>query len=491
MINQDQFIALLPQLLSSILILVVMGLTAIRRCHATIAATTVLGLAATLVSIPYAASVGPQAVTALFIVDGQALFYTGLILAAAIGTTLLLWGYLKNFAGNREEMYLLLTLSVNGALMLVVSRHMASFFVGLELMTVPLYGMAGYLFMQRRPLESATKYLVLSATATAFLLFGMAFLYAQSGRLDFAGIATQFTSGYTADAWLAQAGLTLMLVGIAFKLSLAPFHQWTLDVYEGAPAPVGAFLATVSKVAVVAVLLRLLEESGVLRMYPSDAADSLPTVLATVAVVSILVGNLLALRQDNLKRLLAASSIAHFGYLLIAIVVGGQLAREAAGMYLTAYVATTIGAFGVLSLLSRHGNNNNEDRDADTLGAVRGLAARSPFLAVVLTVMLLSLAGIPLTAGFLGKFYVITAGASAGLWGLLLMVVIGSAMGLYYYLRVIAAIYQPAEPGLGKIGVERMGGIAVAAALLAVFCIGIWPEPLADVLQSATLTRLP
>lgn len=215
MINQDQFIALLPQLLSSILILVVMGLTAIRRCHATIAATTVLGLAATLVSIPYAASVGPQAVTALFIVDGQALFYTGLILAAAIGTTLLLWGYLKNFAGNREEMYLLLTLSVNGALMLVVSRHMASFFVGLELMTVPLYGMAGYLFMQRRPLESATKYLVLSATATAFLLFGMAFLYAQSGRLDFAGIATQFTSGYTADAWLAQAGLTLMQIGRA------------------------------------------------------------------------------------------------------------------------------------------------------------------------------------------------------------------------------------------------------------------------------------
>ncbi len=491
MINQDQFIALLPQLLSSILILVIMGLTAIRRCHATIAAATVLGLAATLVSIPYAASVGPQAVTALFIVDGQALFYTGLILAAAIATTLLLWGYLKNFAGNREEMYLLLALSVNGALVLVVSRHLASFFVGLELMTVPLYGMAGYLFMQRRPLESATKYLVLSATATAFLLFGMAFLYAQSGRLDFAGIAAQFTSNYTADAWLAQAGLTLMLVGIAFKLSLAPFHQWTLDVYEGAPAPVGAFLATVSKVAVVAVLLRLLEESGVFRMYPTDAADSLLIVLATIAVVSILVGNLLALRQDNLKRLLAASSIAHFGYLLIAIVVGGQLAREAAGMYLTAYVATTLGAFGVLSLLSRHGNNHNEDRDADTLGAVRGLAARSPFLAVVLTVMLLSLAGIPLTAGFLGKFYVVTTGASAGLWGLLLMVVIGGAMGLYYYLRVIAAIYQPAEPGLGRIGVERMGGIAVAVALLAVLFIGIWPQPLADMLQGATLAHLP
>ncbi len=489
MINNDSLIALLPQLVSSALVIVVMMLIAIRRNYNLVAGVTVVGLAATLATIPWASQVAPQTATALFIVDGMSLFYTGLILAAAIGSTLLLWTYMENAAGNREEVFLLLTLSVNGALLLVTARHMASLFVALELMSVPLYGMAGYLFTQRRSLESATKYLVLSAAATSVMLFGMAFLYAQSGRLDFGGVAALFTSGHGLDAFLAQAGLVLLIAGLAFKLSLAPFHQWTLDVYDGAPAPVGAFLATVGKVAVVAVLLRLLQMGGVFGAngeYPAGPAYSLLNVLAVVAVLSILAGNLLALRQESLKRLLAASSIAHFGYLLVAIVAGGVFANEAAGMYLTAYVFTSLGAFGVISVLSQAGDG----RDADTLAAVRGLGRRSPLLALALSVMLLSLAGIPLTAGFIGKFYVLAAGMAAGLWWLLGAVVIGSALGLYFYLRVIAAIYAPAEGEPVRVA-HGIATLTVILALVTVLVIGVWPQPLAHTLYFAPIAQVP
>jgi NADH-quinone oxidoreductase subunit N len=481
MINDAQFIALLPQLASTLLVLFVLALIAWHRCHRTTAAVTVLGLVLTLATIPFAQQAAPQAVTSLFVIDGLSLFFAGLVLAAAIGCALLMWSHLDQLDGNREEMYLLLTLSVNGALMLVSAKDFVSLFISLELMTVPVYGMAGYLFMQRRGLEAVIKYLVLSAASTAILLFGMAFLYAQTGRMDFAGVATQLHSGFGNSAYLAEAGLLLVLAGLAFKLSLAPFHQWTLDVYEGATAPVGAFLATVGKVAVVAVLLRLLTDAGVFGAYPHMPAWSLLGVLAAIAALSILVGNLLAMRQDNLKRMLAASSVAHFGYLLVAVIGGGPFAIEAAGMYLAAYVATTLGAFGVISVLS----SAADARDQETLGNLRGLAARSPFLAFALTVMLLSLAGIPLTAGFLGKFYVIAAGAAAGLWLLLGVIVLGSAIGLYVYLRVIATLYQPAEAGQGSLSPRGAGMLAVAVAVACVLVIGIWPAPVTDALELA------
>lgn len=491
MTNQDQYIALLPQLLSSVLVLLVMALIALRRCHATIATVTLFGLGAALGSIPLAISVGPQAVTGLFIVDGLSLFHATLVLVAGIGATLLMRNWLAAFGGNREEMYLLLTLSVNGALTLASARHLAGFFIGLELMTVPMYGMAGYLFMQRRSLESAIKYLVLSAAATAFMLFGMALVYAQSGHLDFAGIGVSLATGHSADVYLLEIGLLLMLVGVAFKLSLAPFHQWTLDVYDGAPAPVGAFLATVGKVAVIAVLLRLLNDSGVFGGTEtlSVPALSLLGALAVMAIASMLVGNLLALRQDSLKRLLAASSIAHFGYLLVALIAGGKASHEAAGMYLAAYVATTLGAFAVISALSADAVNTG--RDADTLTSLRGLASRSPYLAVTLTVMLLSLAGMPLTAGFLGKLYVFTTGAQAHLWGLLLVMVVGSAIGLAYYLRVIATLWQRSDitAPVPPVGISTQ--LAMGFALGAVLAIGIWPQPVMQAIAGARLVILP
>lgn len=484
MLTHDQIIATLPLLASSMLVMLVMAAIALHRCHRTVSLVTLLGLIATLATVPYAALAGTQQVGMLFVVDGHALFYDGLVLLAAIGCTLLLRQYLASFTGNREEAYLLLTLSVNGALVLASSKHLAGFFIGLELMSVPMYGLAGYRFMQRRSLESATKYLVLSATATSVLLFGMAFLYAQTGRLDFAGIATLIADGRPLHMWLAQAGLALMMVGIAFKLSLAPFHAWTADVYEGAPAPVGAFLATVSKIAVVAVLMRLCVDAGLYSSANGAMIGHLGEVLGGVAVLSILVGNLLALRQDNLKRLLAYSSIAHFGYLLVVVVVGGALAEAAAGMYLATYTATTLVAFGVISVLSAGGG----DRDVETVDGVRALASRSPWLALALAMAFLSLAGIPLTAGFIGKFYVFAAGAGTGHWSLLLAVVLGSAISLWYYLRIVAAVYARPEAGQGMPIAAGAGWLAVLAALVAIVALGLFPQPLIDILATAGIS---
>ena len=224
------------------------------------------------------------------------------------------------------------------------ASHMASFFIGLELMSIPLYAMVAYPHKLRNALEGGIKYLVLSAAASAFILFGMALIYSQSGTMLFSDIAAwaTLTNGGTA---IALTGVALIFVGVGFKLSVVPFHLWTPDVYEGAPAPVTGFLATASKTAVFAVLLRFFVDGGMYRYV------SLNNVLAIIAIVSILVGNVLALFQGNIKRMLAYSSIAHFGYLLVALISGGPLALNAVGVYLLSYVVTSLSAVGAVTLM--------------------------------------------------------------------------------------------------------------------------------------------
>ena len=239
----------------------------------------------------------------------------------------------------------------------------------------------------------------------------------------------------------------MILVGVGFKLAVVPFHMWTPDVYEGAPAPVTAYIATVSKGAVFALLLRyMLPVSG-------DTSSTLFLALAAVAIASMLAGNLLALRQDNVKRILAYSSIAHLGYLLVAFLATGQRAGVAVGFYLIAYFATTLVAFGVVSVLS------TDERDAGLMLDYRGLGARRPWLAAIFTVALLSLAGMPLTMGFIGKFVIVTAGAGAALWALVIVLVVTSTIGLYYYTRLIIAMYvrRPEELELAGAGAQRAG----------------------------------
>jgi NADH-quinone oxidoreductase subunit N len=287
------------------------------------------------------------------------------------------------------------------------------------------------------------------------------------------------TAGFANPYLLVGAGMILVAVG--FKLSLVPFHLWTPDVYEGAPAPVGAFLATVSKTAVFVVLLRWWVEAR---------GGEFPTfvhALAAIAFVSILVGNVLAFMQTNIKRLLAYSSIAHIGYLLVALIASGEFAVEAVGVYLITYSVTVLGAFGVVALMS----SPRGERDADHLYDYRGLFWRRPLLVAIMTPMMLSLAGIPITAGFIGKFYVIYAGIAAQLWWLVGAVVLGSAIGLYYYLRVVVTMFMQ-DPQRLKFDApidwaQQVGGVMVLLLTLLMFGLGLYPQPVIGLIRLAGL----
>ncbi|HEY1027743.1 MAG TPA: NADH-quinone oxidoreductase subunit NuoN [Pseudomonas sp.] len=482
----QHLIALLPLVVTSVTVLVVMLAVAAKRNHALTFILSVVGLNLALLSLIPAMSVAPIQVTPLLLIDTFSGYYMALVLASTLACVTLIHAYLggdsgQGYPGNREEMYLLILLSAAGGLVLVSAQNLAGLFIGLELLSVPTYGMIGYAFFNKRSLEAGIKYMVLSAAGSAFLLFGMALLYAESGSLAFAEIGASLANG---SSLIVEIGIGMMLIGLAFKLSLVPFHLWTPDVYEGAPAPVAAFLATASKIAVFAVLLRLYQIS------PATAGGWLNELLTLLAVASILFGNLLALLQNNLKRLLGYSSIAHFGYLMVALIASKGLAVEAIGVYLATYVLTSLGAFGVITLMS----TPYSGRDADALYEYRGLFWRRPYLTAVLTVMMLSLAGIPLTAGFIGKFYVIAAGVEAQLWWLLGAMVLGSAIGVFYYLRVMVTLFMR-EPNMHRHDApfdwgQRAGGIMLLVVALLAFFLGVYPQPLLELVQQAGLVAL-
>jgi len=443
---------------------------AFNRNHALAAGLTVAGLVAAFISVLAVIPYVPRHVTALLIMDRYALFYMSVMIASAVAVAILSYPYFEVHEGHREELYVLLLIATLGCLVLVASSHLISFFLGLEILSVSLYAMIAYLKERTQSLEAGVKYLVLAAASSAFLLFGIALVYADFGTMEFSRVAA--TSVDTSHLSLFLPGIVLIVTGIGFKLAVVPFHLWTPDVYEGAPAPVTAFIATVSKTAIFALLLRFLYDPN------AQQSRALFVVFVIIAVTSMLAGNLLALLQTNVKRILAYSSIAHFGYMLVAFVAGGSLAIEAVTLYLVAYTVTTLGAFGVMTVLSEAG------RDADRLDDYQGLFWRRPFIAGIFTVMLLSLAGIPATMGFLAKFYVLAAGASAAKWSLLIVLVTTSTIGLFYYLRILVVLYS-ASPER-KITVQRVvpaSGVVLALLTALLIWFGLYPAPLLERIQ--------
>jgi len=468
--NAADLFALLPLLLTAGTAVLVMLAIAIVRNHALSLWITLVGLAASFASLWPIERLLPRQITVLLILDRYSVFYFGLILAATFVVSLLCYGYLKIHAERREELYVLLTVAALGSMVLVASSHFVSFFLGLEILSVALYGLAAYLATYRRSVEAGIKYLILAGSSSAFLLFGMALIYAQLGTMELARIATLVTT--IPNNPLILVGLVLIITGIGFKLGVVPFHLWTPDVYQGASAPVTAFIATVSKGAIFALLLRYFYSSGAQSIRPVFV------VFAIVAIASMIVGNLLALLQNNVKRILAYSSIAHMGYLLVAFEAGGSMASRAIAFYLVAYFITTLGAFGVITVLS------DTERDADALVDYRGLFWRRPVLASIFTVMLLSLAGIPLTAGFLAKFYVVAAGVSGAAWVLVFVLVTSSVIGLFYYLRVLVTMYTrtsdvfPSQPAF-----HPAGAVLISLTVLLVW-LGVYPAVLLDLVRT-------
>ncbi len=474
--SQTELIALLPILIIAVTALVVLLAVAFKRNHLLAASLSAAGLIAALLATFMHGAAPAQSVTDLLILDAYAHFYMALIFASTLAVVIFAYGYARQQQGNPEELYIVLLLATLGSAVMVASNHFASFFLGLELLTVSLYVMIAYLRASNLSLEAGTKYLILAAASSAFLLFGMALIYAELGTIQFGEIATLISMRTEAVSLYLLVGLALMLVGIGFKLAVAPFHMWTPDVYQGAPSPVTAYLATVSKGAMFALLLRYFVEIG------GYQYAAILTVFSVIAIASMFVGNLLALLQDNVKRILAYSSIAHLGYLLVAFVAGGRLAAEAVTFYLVAYFVTTLGAFGIISVLV----DGSEERVS--VEDYRGLFWSHPGLAAAFTAALLSLAGIPLTSGFVGKYFVVAAGVSEAQWALVIILVVNSAIGLFYYLRIVVAMFAQTEPAQqGRIRLPVGGSIVLIVLTLALIWLGVYPAPVLDIIRSAVM----
>jgi NADH-quinone oxidoreductase subunit N len=461
---------------------VTMVVSTFSRSHLTVLGLTLAGIAGSLVTVALVAGSSHRRATVLLQMDDYALFFIGLLVATTGLVVLLSYGYLERTERDRAEYYVLMLLAALGAATLVASSHFASLFLGLEVLSVALYGLIAYPARRSVSVEAGLKYLVLAATTAAFLVLGMALVYAVTGTLALGSLAAFAVGVSGLQKALYVAGLVLIFTGVGFKLAVVPFHMWTPDVYQGAPAPVTAFVGTVSKGALFALLLRYVVQI--------DLAGSRPLflVLSVVAFASMAVGNLLALLQQNIKRLLAYSSISHLGYLLVALLAGGPLARTAVAFYLAAYSLTMVGAFGVVAALSER------DREPESLEDYRGLARRRPWLTGVFTLALLSLAGIPITAGFIGKFLLVDAGAGASRWALVVVLVLTSVIGLFYYLRVIVMMYgravsEPVEARQSRIvapqepGIDALTASVLAFLTLALLFLGLYPRLLLHLIQ--------
>ncbi len=471
--NAQDFYVLIPLMIIALVPIVIMFTIAIKRYHAVVNAFSLLALIAAFISLFYITSYMPRQVTPLIIVDNYTLFYWGLIFAASFFVVLLSYKYLKDKDINSEEYYILLFNAVLGSSVIAASNHFISFFLGLELLSVSLYVLIAYPKFSEKPLEAGIKYLILAAASSAFLLYGMALVYVDTGSMFFPDIVKTLISGIAVSPF-AVFGFAIMIIGIGFKLAVVPFHFWTPDVYQGAPAPVTGFIATVSKGGVFAFLLRLFYELNLYSFKP------LVTIFIVISIASMFTGNLLALRQRNVKRILAYSSIAHLGYLLVAFLAAGEMGVNAATFYLVAYFITTLGAFGIVTILS------TKEREAGDIDDYNGLYQTKPLTAAVFTAMLFSLAGIPLTAGFIGKYYILLSGVNMGMWLLVISLIINSVIGLFYYLRIIAAMYTKPDTSEEHSfpGFTLGSGFALGVLTILLVWFGVAPSGILTLIKS-------
>jgi NADH-quinone oxidoreductase subunit N len=460
---------------TGVLVLLSQAFTAKGR-SAPAAALSLAGLVAAFASVWLLAS-GPARGAILagaVAADGLALFLQALVLGVAIVTVLLSPAYLRAVGIERGEYYALLLFSVVGMLGLVSSLELVSMFVALEIMSVALYGLAGLDRARAESQEAALKYFVTGAFASAFFLYGVALVYGMSGSTSLERVARALGTLAPDAVPLAMLGAALLLVGFGFKIASVPFHMWAPDVYEGAPTTVTAFMSAGVKTAAFGALLRVFDYG-----LPALSAHWQPLV-AVLAIVTMVLGNFAALAQTSLKRMLAYSSIAHAGYLLTALVAAPALAAEAILFYLVAYAAVNLGAFGVIAALAHDG------REPITFADLAGLADRRPALAAALTVFLVSLTGIPVTAGFVGKFYLFGAAVSAGWVVLALVGVLTSVVSAYYYLRVVVMMYMHEPVGEDRWArVSPGAAFALALAAAVTLAFGVWPAPVLTLARQA------
>ena len=448
-----------------------------RASKAHLATVALLGVVAALLTSLAAWGGRGRGFRDMVILDNYALFFHVVICYGAALIVLLSIDYLRRSGVESGEYYALVLFSTSGMLLLTSASDLIVVFIAIELMSLSLYVLSGLFKRRRQAGEASMKYFLLGAFASAFLLYGIALLYGATGTTSIDRIAA--AAAAAPHDTLLIAGLGLLLVGFGFKISSAPFHMWVPDVYEGAPTSVTALIATGSKAAVFAVLVRLLL-SGVRAVQADWTA-----VLWVLAALTMTLGNVVAIAQSNLKRMLAYSSIAHVGYMLVGLAAGGAAGAGAVLFYLLAYTFTTAGTFGVITLCVRAGEEAVDVRD------YAGLGRRHPVLAFALALLLLSLVGIPPLAGFVGKFYLFGAAVRAGFVWLAVLGVLNSAVAAYYYLRVIVTMYmQEPDEQSASVAPSFAGGLALTIAVIGVVLLGLMPAPFVDLAQVAVAPLL-
>jgi NADH-quinone oxidoreductase subunit N len=470
-------------------------------------ALTVVTLGATAGLGVWQWGVNASIVEGALAIDDLTLSLTMAFVVGGIAAVLLSWRSSAAEEAGEGEYYALLLSSVLGMVVLVAAQNLVTLFLGFELLSIPLYVLCATHMRREHSLESGLKYLIIGSVGSATLLYGLAFLYGATGSTDFSGIAA--AGAEMSDDVLFLTGIALVVAGLAFKASVAPFHQWTPDVYEGAPTPITAFMAVATKAAAFGVMLRLFDVALI------DAATTWGPALATLAAVTIVVGNAGAIGQSSLKRLIAYSSVAQAGYMLAGVVVSTSLGVQATVFYLFGYTVMNLAAFAVIVARER------ETPLGDDISSLYGLGSTRPWLAWPITIAMLGLAGLPATVGFFGKLYLIRAAVDNDYGWLGAVIVIGSAISLVYYLRVIAAVWMrsPSEAPVARVAVAGPGArpaiaggsheadapapaerrvtqlevlfVGVVCAL-ATIVFGIYPEPLFDLARDAgaALTNL-
>jgi NADH-quinone oxidoreductase subunit N len=497
----------LMALLAGAAIVLLVGLLSARQARTQLVpALSLLALAAAAGLTIWQWNAEKSIVAGALRIDTLALTLNLILVAGGACTVLLAWRSLAAREAGHGEFHALLLTSIGGMSLLGSAQNTVALFVGLELLSIPLYVLCATEMRREQSLESGLKYLIVGSVGSATLLYGLALIYGATGATDFAAIASAISTGDLAGNVLLLTGIALAVAGLCFKASVAPFHQWTPDVYEGAPTPITAFMAVATKVAALGVFLRLFDVALI------EAHASWGPAVAALAAITIIVGNVGALGQSSLKRMLAYSSVAQAGYMLAGVVVASGLGVRATVFYLAVYLMMNMAAFATIVARER------ETDLGDSVRAVAGLGRERPWLAWPLTLSLLGLAGIPATAGFIGKFYLIDAAVTGGYTWLGVVIVIGSMISLGYYLPVVASMWTRDAPAPSPLPAlaggspeldeeDELPGTAVASATpagasarsstqpevvlvavlagAAVLFFGILPSPLFDLVHGA------
>ena len=466
------YFRILPEIIlvvAGTLIMLIEGVLAGENKKSNLSVLTFIAFVAALVAAVAANSNQGLSYSNMFIVDGFATFFRVLVIGVGILSLFSATQYLKREHAESAEYYALLLFSVAGQCIMATANELIMIFIGLEISSIATYILAGYLRDDKRNNEAALKYFLLGSFATAFLLYGIAWIYGTTGSTNLAVIRTALQApGADRTAILAGTAAALMFVGFAFKVSAAPFQIWAPDVYQGAPAPVTLFMSAGPKAAAFAVFLRVFMTSF------SPITNRWEPFVWASALLTMLVGNFAALMQTNIKRLLAYSSIAHAGYVMVAIAAHNQIGIAAAMFYLAAYALMNIGSFAVITHFSRQGEKFVRIED------LAGLGWKQPVTAGLFAIFLLSLIGVPLTAGFFGKFYIFKAALDANLVWLAILGLLNSAVAAYYYLRILVVMYMN-EPGEATLSVQPVSaGISATLWLSAVgtLVLGVFPSVL-------------